>query len=187
MATTARLLTYDDYAALPDEGKRYELIGGELWEMPSPSWNHQMVLSRLNKVLDRFVSARELGAVVFAPFDIRLSPNVVVQPDIVYVSTGRLASVAPQFLMGAPDLLVEVLSPSTRDRDLGVKLRLYADARVREVWFADLEPPDLRILAMGDDGDYVPVPPVGGAVQSVVLPGLRVDIAALFTGLPAAS
>ena len=90
MATTARSLTYDDYAALPDEGTGYELIGGKLFEMPSPSQMHQGLLARLFIFLRAFVGRNQLGKVYFAPFNTRLSPHDVVQPDLFFVGRDRM-------------------------------------------------------------------------------------------------
>lgn len=187
MATTARLLTYDDYFVMPDDGKRYELIDGELLEMPAPSRRHQWVLGELYVALHAHARNHGLGEVYVAPLDIRLSPHDVVQPDLVFVSKERLDLFDPNALVGAPDLVVEILSPSTRSRDLGVKLRLYAGAGVGEVWFVDLDVPDIRVLTLGDGGAYMLVHPNEGSVESLVLPGFRVDVAVLFAGLPAAT
>ncbi|HEV2108725.1 MAG TPA: Uma2 family endonuclease, partial [Thermomicrobiales bacterium] len=165
MVTKHRLLTYEDYAALPEDGPRYELIGGELYEMPAPARVHQELVARLFILLRTFVSARHLGKVYMAPFDIRLSPHDVVQPDILYVSRERAKGYGPNYLMGGPDLAVEVLSPSTRQRDLTVKRDLYALADVRELWFGDVEAPSLQILALRD-GQYVPIPETNSIIES---------------------
>jgi len=133
MVTTARLLTYDDYAAMPDDGKRNELIGGELFEMPSPSERHQEQLARLFIVVRMFVATHRHGKVYFAPFDTRLSPHGVVRPNLLFVSRVRADAFGPHYLEGGPDLACVVLSPSTRSRDLGVKMQLYAAAGVPEL------------------------------------------------------
>ncbi len=90
MATTARSLTYDDYTALPDEGAGYELIGGKLFEMPSPSQMHQELLARLFIFLRAFVGRNQLGKVYFAPFNTRLSPHDVVQLDLFFAGRDRM-------------------------------------------------------------------------------------------------
>jgi len=182
MATTARLLTYDDYAAMPDDGKRYELIGGELFEMPSPSAKHQELVIRLLIALRSFVGAGKLGRVLVAPFDSRLSSVDVLQPDVLYVTKARNTDIGPNYLEGGPDLAVEVLSPSTRVYDLGVKMRLYAEANVQELWIGDVDTPELSVLRL-ENGSYVPIPPIAGIIESVVLPGLRLDVNALLADL----
>ena len=182
MVTRHRLLTYEDYAALPEDGPRYELIGGELFEMPSPTRVHQKLVVRLVVLLHTFVMAHRLGEVYVAPFDIRLSPHDIVQPGILYVSRERASGFGPNFLMGGPDLAVEVLSPSTRDRDLTVKRDLYAAADVRELWFGDIEAGRIEVLRL-DDGRYVPLPELSGGVESAVLSGLHVDARELLADL----
>lgn len=182
MVTKHRLLTYEDYAALPEDGPRYELIGGELFEMPAPTRVHQELVARLFMLLRSFADARRLGKVYMAPFDIRLSPHDVVQPDIIYVSRDRASGYGSNFLMGGPDLAVEVLSPSTRKRDLTVKRQLYAEADVGELWLGDIEAGRLEVLRL-DEGRYGPVPEIRGVIESFVLPGLEVDAGAVMEDL----
>jgi Uma2 family endonuclease len=184
MVTKHQLLTYEDYAALPEDGPRYELIGGELVEMPSPSRLHQLLVVRFVVLLHTFVTERHLGEVYVAPFDVRLSPHDVVQPDILYVSNERASKYGPNFLMGGPDLAVEVLSPSTRQRDLTVKRQLYAVADVRELWFGDIEAGRIEVLRL-EAGRYVPADETGGVMESAVLSGLELDPRAILEGLPA--
>lgn len=185
MATTARLLTYDDYAALPDDGTRYEVLGGELFAVPSPSWVHEKLSLRLAMLILDFLARHGLGDDVFtAPLDVRLSPHDIVQPDLVYVGPDRRATLHDRrFVDGAPDLLVEIFSASTRHRDQGAKLALYARAGVPEVWHVDPEAATVTVLTLAD-GAYRPVPPnEHGLASSAVLPGLAIDVRALFTGL----
>lgn len=184
MVTKHRLLTYEDYAALPEDGPRYELIGGQLFEMPSPTRAHQELVVRLLMLLRSFVDASKLGKVYVAPFDIRLSPHDVVQPDIIYVSRERASGYGPNYLMGGPDLAVEVLSPSTRERDLTVKRDLYAAADVTELWFADIEASSIQPLSL-NKGQYVPIPESNGVLESAVLPGLQVETETLLANLNA--
>lgn len=182
MVTQQRLLTYEDYAALPEDRPRYELIGGKLYETPAPTRVHQELVVRLFMLLRSFADARRLGKVYMAPFDIRLSPCDVVQPDILYVSRERASGYGSSFLMGGPDLAVEVLSPSTRKRDLRVKRELYAEADVRELWFGDIEAGTIEVLRL-DAGRYVPIPDSHGVVASSVLSGLSVDARELLVDL----
>jgi Uma2 family endonuclease len=184
MVTKQRLLTYDDYAALPEDGPRYELIGGELYEMPAPTRVHQELVIRLLMLVRSFVEANRLGKVYVAPFDIRLSPHDVVQPDILYVSRERAKGYGPNYLMGGPDLAVEVLSPSTRQRDVTIKRDLYAAADVRELWFADIEAFRIELLSL-EDRQYVAIPESNGIVESTVLPGLQIEPATLMQDLGA--
>ncbi len=182
MATTARLKTFEDLCRMPDDGRRYELIGGEIVVSPAPTWLHQELAARLFELLRLFVVPRKLGRVAFAPLDVRLSIHDSVQPDIVYVSNARLALRTSNGIDGAPDLVVEILSPSTRNRDEGEKLNLYAAAGVPEYWLTDAEQRAFRALTL-KHGRYEPIPHIGARVRSLILPGLEIDVDALFADL----
>ena len=167
---------------MPDDGRRYELIGGAIVASPSPSEVDQEVVWRLALLLRMFVKAGKLGRVILAPFDVRFL-GAGVQPDVRYVSNARLDILRGNYAVGAPDLVVEVLSPSTRDRDEGDKLTLYAAAGVREYWLADQRGQTFRALALDADR-FRPIAPVGSVVPSAVLPGLEVNVPELFAELP---
>jgi Uma2 family endonuclease len=136
-------LTYDEFRQLPDDGKRYELIRGEVHVSPSPNTKHQRAHSRLFASLAPHVEANDLGEVFSAPFDVRLALDTAVQPDIIFISSARSEIVLDNYIAGAPDLVVEILSPSTAAHDRGTKLALYAQAGVSWVWFLD---PDARTV-----------------------------------------
>lgn len=130
-------LTYEDYCLLPNDGKRYEIIDGELFVTPSPLTRHQRVVTNLVYYLVDFVKKHDLGVVYAAPLDVVFSPYDVVEPDLLYVSKARLDVVTEKNLQGAPDLAVEVLSESTAKIDRTTKLKLYARFGVREYWIID--------------------------------------------------
>ena len=170
---TARVAwTYQDYAALPDDGKRYEIHDGELSLMAAPSPLHQMVLLDLATFLKAHVTARNLGLVMVAPLDVILtdmpSETTVLQPDIVYLDHGRLEALRMRGVEGAPTLVVEILSPSTALSDRTRKRELYARYGVPYLWFVD---PDTRELAAHalDSGEYRLVARVSGS-EPVDLP-----------------
>ncbi|MGH2534772.1 MAG: Uma2 family endonuclease [Thermomicrobiales bacterium] len=179
MATTTHLLTYDDLCRMPDDGNRYELIGGELVASPAPSRFHQEALTRLLELLRAHVLPRRLGWVYPAPLDVHLGPHEIDQPDLIFVSRERASILIDNGTEGAPDLVVEVLSRSTRRRDLGVKLDLYAASGVQEYWAVDLELDDVMQYALRD-GRLERVPIVGRILRSIVLPGLEIDLDLLF-------
>ena len=132
------ILTYDDYAALPDDGRRYELYEGELIVMsPSPRPRHQTVIGNLYVLMAEHVRGRGLGEVYLSPIDVILSRITVLQPDLVYIERDRLGIVSERAIEGAPTLVVEVLSPSTDARDRGVKRAHYARYRVPFYWIVD--------------------------------------------------
>jgi Uma2 family endonuclease len=174
-----RPLTYDDLAAMPDDGKRYELINGELFELTGPTTKHQRSTRRLSSGLDNFVTRRELGEVFFAPLDVFLSPHNVVQPDIVYVSRQRYHIVREQKIEGVPDLLMEILSPSNRRHDVVTKAALYATFAVPEFWLIDPDQESVLVQTWRD-GVFVPVTSGDGIARSIVLPGFEIKTADVF-------
>ena len=136
--------TYADYCRTPDD-ERYELVDGELVMSPSPNSAHQITVMELGTLLHMFVKARRLGQVFFAPYDVVLSETDVVQPDLLFISNERAYIITPANARGAPDLVVEIMSPSTAERDRSLKRALYARYGVREYWLVD---PDTRIVTV---------------------------------------
>ncbi|MBZ5562679.1 MAG: Uma2 family endonuclease [Acidobacteriia bacterium] len=130
-------LTYDDYCLLPDDGKRYEIIDGELFVTPSPRRSHQKVVTRLTSYLNEFAERSGCGEVYVAPFDVVFSMFDVVEPDILYVSKEHASVLTEKNVQGAPDLVVEVLSETTSGRDRSIKRKLYARYGVQEYWLID--------------------------------------------------
>jgi Uma2 family endonuclease len=132
-------LTYSDYAALPDDGRRYELHRGELSVTPSPGTRHQRAVVAFTLRPGEYVRSRQLGEVFVAPTDSLLSDVTVVQPDVLYVATDWLSIISERGIEGAPTLVVEILSPSTVRIDRERTPRLYADHGVFYYWIADPE------------------------------------------------
>ncbi len=143
MAREKVILTYEDYLKLPDNGTRKEILGGELFVTPAPTPRHQNVVATLLVALKTHVDARRLGAVLASPIDVVLSSTDVVQPDIVFIAERRRAIIGDAAIHGAPDLVVEVLSPGTAPTDRGRKMQTYARAAVAEYWIVD---PDARVI-----------------------------------------
>ena len=136
VAKPAAKLTYEDYRKTPED-ERYELLDGELVLTAAPNIAHQRVSGRLESRLRAFVEEKGLGEVFDAPTDVVLSDTDVVQPDILFISKGRADIVTADNVQGAPDLVVEVLSPTTARRDWRDKLGLYSRHGVQEFWLAD--------------------------------------------------
>src|ERR1700675_2209303 len=145
---TRALLTYSDYAALPDDGRRYELHRGELSAIPTPGTRHQRALIALGSRIYGHVRSRGLGEVLVAPTDCILSNVTVVQPDILYVATDRQAITSERGIEGAPTLVVEVLSPSTARLDRDRKMKLYAEHGVPYYWIVDPETRSIDAFAL---------------------------------------
>ncbi|PEN06002.1 restriction endonuclease [Longimonas halophila] len=172
--------TYADYAELP-ESAPYELIAGSLVMAPLPTFQHQQVSLRLSTALFRYVEAHGSGTVVAAPMDVMLAEDTTVQPDLVYISSAQREIIGEQRIEGAPDLIAEILSPSTAHRDVGIKKRLYEQYGVREYWTLDPESQAVEVHTNTDAGFTQHARVVkAGAVASTVINGFEVDVANLF-------
>lgn len=139
----ALAMTYDDYVLLPDDGYRYEILDGDLVMTPAPNPRHQNVLLNLASVIREWVASADLGKVYIAPIDVLLERTIVVQPDLLFIQRERLQIVTERGIEGAPDLVVEILSPGTAQRDRLAKARIYARRGVGDYWIVD---PDRRTL-----------------------------------------
>jgi len=142
-------MTYEDYARIPADGKRHEIIEGEWYMTPAPDVWHQRASRKLERILDEHVTRHKLGEVFYAPIDVVISQVDVVQPDIIFVSTARSAIVGDKNIQGAPDLAIEILSPSTQSIDRGEKRQLYERAGVLEYWMVDAAARTVEIHEFG--------------------------------------
>ena len=133
---TRTKLTYQDYANTPDD-KRYELIDGVLIVVPAPNIAHQRSNRRFGLQMSEFVDNNALGEVFLAPTDVVLSDTDTVQPDVLFISNEREHIITEANIQGAPDLVVEILSPSTARHDWREKRDLYAKHCVNEYWVVD--------------------------------------------------
>ena len=174
--------TVADYMALPD-GQRYELLNGELIVAPSPSRRHQDIVLTLGPLVNQFVRERGLGWAAVAPMDVILSDDVVVQPDILFVSNDRAAILTDANVRGAPDLTVEVLSPSTASMDRGDKMAVYGSHGVREYWIVDPDGETVEVYVAGDDGlTLAGRYRRGETLTSPLLEGLVLEVEGIFRG-----
>jgi Uma2 family endonuclease len=137
------VLTYEDFAALPDNGNRYELHEGELSVSPAPGHWHQRIIGNLFLLLAPHVRASGHGEVILSPFDCIMTDITVVEPDLVYVDEARRRHVSERGLEGSPSLAVEVLSSSSKNIDRRRKMALYAAHDVTWYWIVD---PDARTI-----------------------------------------
>jgi Uma2 family endonuclease len=169
------VLTYDDYLRFPDDGRRYELIEGEAFMVPAPSPRHQRVLGNLFRILEEHVRLHALGRVYLAPLDVVLSHTTVVQPDLAYLSRDRLSLVGHHNIAGAPDLVVEILSPSTAETDRTRKAQIYARYGVPHYWLVDADEQVVEILELAG-GSYELKERLAGtaAFRPSLFPGLAV-------------
>ena len=175
-------LTVQDYLNIPEEDEnRYELINGELYMAPAPSWEHQKSAINLSTLLDNFVSDTGLGEVVASPIDVYLSDEDVFQPDIVFISNERLGIIRSDGIHGAPDLVIEVLSPGTERIDRTLKSERYEMFDVREYWQANPIAKTILVLRARDGAfERVGLFTEGMTLETPLLPGLRVDVSAVF-------
>ncbi len=172
--------TQADYEAL-EEGAPYQLIGGELIMSPAPSFWHQQITWKLGTLLFQYVETHHLGIVVGAPVDVYLSEIDIVQPDLLFISHSRAELIDTKGILGAPDLVVEVLSPSTGYYDLTHKRKAYETAGVKEYWLVNPEFRSIKRLVLEANG-YASVQDVEqtGTVTSDVIEGFSVELAEVF-------
>ena len=167
-------VSYADLERWPEDGRRYELYDGEVFEIPSPLPIHQMVLARLYLALQGHVSSHG-GIVLFAPLDIVLTDYDVVQPDLLLFTSERQHLIDPKKVTrNPPDLAVEILSPGTETNDRGRKLRLLARHGVREYWIVDADAARIEIHRLAGEWLVLAQTATGPhEVQSPLLPELK--------------
>ncbi len=174
--------TYEDWLRLPEDGWRYEVIKGELYMVPGPSTQHQGVCLNLTLALAAFVNRHRAGKVFFAPTDVYLpDQETPVQPDLLVVLAERAGLISERGIEGAPDLVVEIASPSTWWKDMRVKLPLYQETGVREYWTIDITTKTVQVLAL--QGHHYAILGHWGSGQTVasdVLRGFEIAVDAIF-------
>ncbi len=170
--------TYEDYKRLPDDGWRYEVIEGELLMSPAPSTNHQDISANLEFAMMNFVREKKLGKILHAPTDVRLGELASpVQPDILFIRQERLNIIKKDWVEGAPDLIVEILSPSNWIDDRRTKYRVYAQAGVREYWIVDPDKRQIELFALrGSDYEILGRFGPGEQAASEILPGFEIGV-----------
>ncbi len=175
--------TYEDYLLFPEDGKRYEIIEGERYVTPAPSTKHQRISRRLLVLLDQYVKDTRKGEVFDAPCDVVLSDLDVVQPDLLYISAARASIITEKNIRGAPDLIIEIVSESTRRTDEVVKRRLYERYGVQEYWIVDPELETVKVYRMSEKG-YTRaaelVAESGDHLTSPLLPDLKIPLPEIF-------
>ncbi len=179
MATLTKKWTYEDYYKLEDD-KRYEVIEGELVEMSAPTTIHQRIVKRIAWVLDRFVEEKGLGEVFISPVDVVLSDENILQPDVVFVSKDN-DIVQEKAIFGSPDLVVEVISPSSLKRDTEDKKRLYARFGVKELWLIFPGERAVEVFSLKDkEYEVCSFGYEGGKVKSCLLKDFELNLEELF-------
>ena len=182
MRAVQRQVGYTDLVNMPDDGRRYEIHGGELVVVPSPLPIHQIAVLRIATRLDDY--GRQSGGIALvAPLDIVFDEHDVVQPDVVFFRAERRHLVQPRAVTrAAPDIAVEVLSPSTAAVDRGRKMDLFARYGVPEYWIADPFRLQLEVYVLASGAyEQAQVALLGDTVRSVLLPDLTLPVAGIFT------
>ena len=169
--------SYADIELLPDDGLRHEIIDGEHFVSASPATRHQRIVGRLFAAFHTFLEEQPLGEAFIAPFDAVMSFHDVVVPDLIFLSESRAHLLTAKNLQGAPDLVIEVLSPSTRRLDERLKRDLYERAGVEEYWLVD---PDRNTFTIYRREGSRFLPPEtfdsSAVVTTTLLPGLELSL-----------
>ncbi len=175
--------TYNEYAAISEDGQ-FEVVNGVLYMSPSPGWDHQFIVLEIAAHIRSFMRTTDLGFVGVAPFDIELSSHTVVQPDVFVLLKEHRNRLTKARMLGAPDLVVEIASPSTARHDLHEKQNAYAQAGVPEYWVVNPDAQTIELLML-KNGVYRSLGLFSGDVTlpSVVLPGFPVQVGQFFITL----
>jgi Uma2 family endonuclease len=168
-------LTYEEYALLPEDGKIHEIIDGDHYMTPAPGTNHQTISRRIQHQLYVQIEERGLGVVFNAPTDLELSRIDIVQPDLLVILTARQGIVTPAKVLGAPDLVIEIVSKSTREKDETLKFALYQRSGVPEYWVVHGEDRVVKKYRLTESG-YVLEGEFSDEIAVSVLPGVTVDL-----------
>ena len=176
-------LTYEDYVKLPSDGKRYEIIDGELFVNPAPVPRHQWIVGNLFFALRLYFKAQGGGRAYISPIDVLLGDDNIVEPDVIAILADRVAIVGEKNVKGAPNLVIEVLSDGTRRLDEIHKRKLYERGGVDEYWIVD---PELELVKIyrREGTQFARVAEVGtengGTITTPLLPGFALDVTDVF-------
>ena len=174
-------LTFEQFRGLPEDGKRYELVYGEVHATPAPTTRHQFALQNSLMSLEPHFVKNHLGEVLTAPLDVRLGEDMALQPDLIFASNARAGIIQEDWIDGSPDLAVEILSPSTAAHDRATKLRIFAEAEVPEVWYIDPKARTVEVLKLQGKKYLIEASLAGDDVLvSDLFPGWQLPLRDLF-------
>ena len=171
--------TYDDLVALGDDGLHHEVIDGEHYVNPAPNIRHQTIVGNLFFALQAWLRTHPVGRAWVSPVDVLFSDFDVVEPDVLYVSNERARIVTTPNVKGAPDLVIEVLSDSTRRKDEIKKRKLYETSGVIEYWIVDPEIDGVRIYHGGARVAELSLEN-DDAITTPLLPGFEIPLSQVF-------
>lgn len=176
--------TYEDYLLFPEDGKRHEIIDGDRYMTPSPSTKHQRISMNLSNLFFNYLKVHRRGRIFTAPCDVVLSDLDVVQPDLLFVSAARASLITEKCIQGAPDLVIEILSETTRKIDEIIKRKLYERHGVGEYWIVDPELENVKVYRCSAQGGYVraaePARESGDTTATPLLPDCVIPLAEIF-------
>ena len=175
--------TYEDWLRLPDDGYCYEVVDRVLFISPPPRIEHQRIVVRLIRLFGNFVEDHHLGEVLVAPVGVRLpSQPIPLQPDVLFIQADRLEIIEEDYVEGAPDLVMEILSPSNWLYDRGEKMQAYQDGGVTEYWVVDPRAGTIEVYVL-EQGAYLLVGKYerGETAQSQIVPGFEASVDGVFT------
>jgi Uma2 family endonuclease len=180
-----RRLTYEDFLLFPDDGLRHEIIDGEHYVTACPNTRHQVLLGRLHFEIESYLRQHPgTGRVFLSPFDVVFTMWDVVEPDLLFVASDRANIVTDKNVQGAPSLVVEILSPSTRKTDEQVKRRLFERSGVDEYWLVDPEFDVVTVFSRLDEGAMPKTAEWrrdrSDRLTTRLLPGLGIELTSLF-------
>ncbi len=183
-STGRRKLTYQDFVQIPDDRDRHEILDGVHYVTPPSVVFHQEISANLFLLLATFVREHKLGSVLYPPIGVVLSAHDIVQPDILFVSNQRRQILTEPNIQGAPDLVIEILSPSTRRRDETLKRRRYEEGGVAEYWLVDPRRKAIRILRRLEGPGFSEAGELFAAsddtLTTPLLPGLEISVREVF-------
>jgi Uma2 family endonuclease len=186
MASQPVKLTYEDFLLFPDDGKRHELIDGEHYVTPSPKRKHQAILGNLYFLIRLWLESHPVGQVYLSPFDVVFTQFDVVEPDLLYISNERAASIVTEkHVTGPPDLVIEIASNATRKRDETIKRRLYERSGVTEYWVVDPELDVVRVYRSREGRFERPDElslEAGDILTTALLPRFELPLSRIFAG-----
>jgi Uma2 family endonuclease len=169
-----------DLLSFPEDGKRREIIDGDMFVTPAPKLNHQRILVRLTEALLKHLSSHPVGELVVSPMDVIFSDFDVLEPDLILVLNEH-KNILEDWVRGAPDLVIEILSPTTAARDRGVKLRAYARFGVQEYWILDPDAQAIEVYRLTPEGyELTKTFRQGETLTSALLPDFGVPVEAVF-------
>ena len=184
MKPATHKMTYEEYCLVPDDGMQLEVIDGELIRTPSPPPRHQEILGTLATVLFNHVEAKELGEVYIGPLDTILDQFNVVRPDILFICKERLGAIAKEWILGPPDIVVEILARTTVDKDRRRKMAVYSEFGVPEYWIVDPETKTIELYCRGQEGkgglELLRRFAAGETFESRLLSDFRIEVSSIF-------